>query len=113
MKARLRYAGNHDLISRTHFARFLVETGRLQRHLRGVSQIPHRRQARLRGAPLGQSERPAVTWITEAGGVAVIAHPARYKFTANEEFALFTEFKGPWRTGAWRWSLAATQPPRV
>ena len=32
-------------------------------------------------------------WITEAGGVAVIAHPARYGFTANEEFALFTEFK--------------------
>ena len=26
--------------------------------------------------------------------MAVIAHPARYKFTANEEFALFTEFKG-------------------
>ena len=28
-----------------------------------------------------------------AGGVAVIAHPARYRFTANEEYALFTEFK--------------------
>ena len=25
--------------------------------------------------------------------MAVIAHPARYKFTANEEYALFTEFK--------------------
>ena len=35
----------------------------------------------------------AVRWITRAGGVAVIAHPARYKFTANEEYALFTEFK--------------------
>ena len=30
---------------------------------------------------------------TEAGGLAVIAHPARYKFTANEEYALFSEFK--------------------
>ena len=30
---------------------------------------------------------------TDAGGAAVIAHPARYKFTANEEHALFTEFK--------------------
>ena len=28
-----------------------------------------------------------------AGGVAVVAHPARYRFTANEEYALFTEFK--------------------
>ena len=26
-------------------------------------------------------------------GIAVIAHPARYGFTANEEFALFSEFK--------------------
>jgi 3',5'-nucleoside bisphosphate phosphatase len=25
--------------------------------------------------------------------VAVIAHPARYRFTANEEYALFAEFK--------------------
>ena len=25
--------------------------------------------------------------------LAVIAHPARYKLTANEEYALFTEFK--------------------
>ena len=37
--------------------------------------------------------KDAVSWITGAGGIAVIAHPARYKFTANEEYALFTEFK--------------------
>ena len=37
--------------------------------------------------------KDAVTWIRGAGGMAVIAHPARYKFTPNEEFALFTEFK--------------------
>jgi len=39
------------------------------------------------------SLKNAVHWITQAGGTAVIAHPARYKFTANEEYALFTEFK--------------------
>jgi hypothetical protein len=39
------------------------------------------------------SLKDAVGWITGAGGMAVIAHPARYKFTPNEEFALFTEFK--------------------
>ena len=32
-------------------------------------------------------------WISDAGGIAVIAHPARYKFTPTEEYALFTEFK--------------------
>jgi predicted metal-dependent phosphoesterase TrpH len=35
----------------------------------------------------------AVQWITQAGGVAVIAHPARYGLSANEEYALFSEFK--------------------
>jgi predicted metal-dependent phosphoesterase TrpH len=37
--------------------------------------------------------KDAVSWIIQAGGMAVIAHPARYKFTPNEEYALFTEFK--------------------
>ena len=89
----LHYAGNHDLISRTHFARFLVETGVckdtyevFRKYLtEGKPGYVEHRWATL---------KDAVTWITQAGGVAVIAHPARYKFTANEEFALFTEFKG-------------------
>ena len=36
----------------------------------------------------------AVTWIGDAGGIAIVAHPARYKFSPTEEYALFTEFKG-------------------
>ena len=88
----LKFVGNPALISRTHFARFLVETG----VCRDTSEVfrrfltegkpgyvPHR------WAALGD----AVRWITEAGGMAVIAHPARYKFSANEEYALFSEFK--------------------
>ncbi|MDP3617244.1 MAG: phosphatase, partial [Rhodoferax sp.] len=39
------------------------------------------------------SLKDAVSWIRQAGGIAVIAHPARYKFSANEEYALFSEFK--------------------
>jgi predicted metal-dependent phosphoesterase TrpH len=88
----LKYVGNPELISRTHFARFLVETGvckdtsevfrkYLTENKPGF--VPHR----------WASLENAVTWITGAGGIAVIAHPARYGFTANEEFALFTEFK--------------------
>jgi predicted metal-dependent phosphoesterase TrpH len=87
----LKYAGNHELISRTHFARFLVESGvckdtsevfrkYLTENKPGF--VPHR----------WASLENAVNWIAGAGGVAVIAHPARYGFTANEEFALFTEF---------------------
>ena len=88
----LRYVGNPDLISRTHFARFLVETGVckdthdvFRRFLTEGKPgfVPHR------WASLGD----AVRWIRDGGGVAVIAHPARYGFSPNEEFALFTEFK--------------------
>lgn len=88
----LPFVGNPELISRTHFARFLVESGVckdtnevFRRFLTEgkPGYVPHR------WASLSQ----AVKWITDAGGVAVIAHPARYKFTPNEEYALFSEFK--------------------
>jgi len=88
----LKFVGNPELISRTHFARYLVESGVcketnevFRKYLtEGKPGFVEHRWATL---------RDAVSWITAAGGVAVIAHPARYKFTANEEYALFTEFK--------------------
>jgi predicted metal-dependent phosphoesterase TrpH len=88
----LPFVGNPELISRTHFARFLVESGVcketnevFRKYLTEgkPGYVPHR----------WATLKDAVTWITGAGGMAVIAHPARYKFTPNEEYALFTEFK--------------------
>ncbi len=88
----LHFVGNPELISRTHFARFLVEAGAckdtnevFRKYLIEGKPgfVPHR------WASLGD----AVRWITQAGGAAVIAHPARYRLSANEEFALFSEFK--------------------
>ncbi len=89
----LRLAGNPDLVSRTHFARFLVEAG----HFAGVHEVF--RHVLADGKPgwvphAWASLREAVTWITGAGGVAVLAHPARYRFSPTEEYALFTEFTG-------------------
>jgi len=89
----LKFAGNRDLISRTHFARFLVESG----VCRDTYEVF--RKYLTEGKPgfvehRWASLKDAVTWITQASGMAVIAHPARYKFSANEEFALFSEFKG-------------------
>ena len=88
----LPYVGNPELISRTHFARFLVERG----HCSDTSDVFRRYLTEgkpgfveHRWAKLGD----AVRWITQAGGIAVIAHPARYKFTPTEEYALFSEFK--------------------
>ncbi len=87
----LRYVGNPDLISRTHFARYLVETGVCEdtyavfrRYLtQGKPGYVEHRWARL---------GDAVRWIRQAGGEAVIAHPARYRFSPTAEYALFTEF---------------------
>ena len=86
------YAGNPELVSRTHFARFLVETG----VCRDTNEVF--RKYLIEGKPgyvphRWASLKDAVGWITDAGGAAIIAHPARYKFSANEEFALFSEFK--------------------
>ncbi len=88
----LQFAGNHELISRTHFARFLVDTG----VCRETNEVF--RKYLTEGKPgfvehRWASLKDAVRWITDCGGVAVIAHPARYKFSATEEYALFTEFK--------------------
>ena len=88
----LKFVGNPELISRTHFARFLVESGVcsetnevFRKYLTEgkPGYVPHR----------WASLKDAVSWITNAKGLAIIAHPARYKFTPNEEYALFTEFK--------------------
>ena len=88
----LKYAGNPELIARTHFARHLVASGICQDTYEVFRKylvegrpgyVPHR----------WATLRDAVGWIAGAGGIAVIAHPARYRFTANEEYALFCEFK--------------------
>ncbi|MBU3622469.1 3',5'-nucleoside bisphosphate phosphatase [Polynucleobacter sp. AP-Latsch-80-C2] len=88
----LHYAGNHDLISRTHFARFLVEQG-VCRDTEQVFKnylvenkpgyVPHR----------WASLADAIAWIKAAGGVAVIAHPGRYKLNAMQRDELFKFFK--------------------
>ena len=88
----LKFVANPALMSRTHFARFLVERGVcanigevFRKYLTEgkPGYVPHR------WASLEQ----AVGWIRSAGGIAVIAHPGRYKFSALAEGALFDEFK--------------------
>ena len=86
------YAENPSLISRSHFARHLVKTGRapnvksvFQRYLvKGKPGfVPHQ------WASLGD----AVSWIRASGGIAVVAHPGRYNFSKPELHAFLAEFK--------------------
>jgi predicted metal-dependent phosphoesterase TrpH len=80
------------LISRTHFARYLIETGYVRdmkdafkRYLTAgkPGYVPHA------WATLPE----VVAWIHGAGGQAVIAHPGRYKLTPSELRTLIAEFR--------------------
>jgi hypothetical protein len=76
----LRYAGNPELISRSHFARYIVETGTCET----VDEVF--RRFLVEGKPGFVPHRwaklpDAVGWIRAAGGVAVMAHPGRYRLS--------------------------------
>jgi predicted metal-dependent phosphoesterase TrpH len=86
------YATNPELVSRTHFARYLVENGHARNtqavfdRLLGTGKpgyVPHV------WASLGE----AVEWITAAGGLPVLAHPGRYKMEEHERATLLRTFR--------------------
>ncbi|HPA89393.1 MAG TPA: 3',5'-nucleoside bisphosphate phosphatase [Quisquiliibacterium sp.] len=88
----LRHVGNPELISRTHFARHIVASGLctdigevFERYLsEGKPGFVEHRWARL---------DEAVGWIVGAGGVAVMAHPARYRLDETALWAMLAEFR--------------------
>ncbi len=85
-----RYARG-NILSRTHFAHFLVEQG----HARDLRQVFKRFLVRNKpGYVPGEwaSLAEALGWIRDAGGLAVIAHPARYKISATRLRQLLGEF---------------------
>ncbi len=86
-----RYAGG-SIIGRTHFARFLVEQGIAKDvhavfdHYLGYGKpgyVPHQ----------WASLADALAWIHGAQGVAVLAHPFRYRLSSNERSRLYQDFK--------------------
>ncbi|MEJ2694337.1 MAG: PHP domain-containing protein [Candidatus Thiodiazotropha sp.] len=83
---------NGVLVSRTHFARMLVERGIV------VDERKVFKHYLVRGKPgyvAGEwaSLKSVIEWIHGAGGQAVVAHPARYKMTRTKLRRLFTEFR--------------------
>jgi predicted metal-dependent phosphoesterase TrpH len=88
----LRHAGNPALVSRSHFARYIVGCG----YARDTKEVFDHWLAK--GKP-GYVEHAwatleqAVAWIVGAGGTAVIAHPARYRMTKKERRELFAAFR--------------------
>jgi predicted metal-dependent phosphoesterase TrpH len=83
---------NGILVSRTHFARMLVERGLVEDERKVFKRYL------VKGKPgyvAGEwaSLEAALGWIHAAGGEAVVAHPARYKMTRTKLRRLFAEFR--------------------
>ena len=88
----LALAENKDMIGRTHFARAMVARG-LAKNVGAVfgKYLTPGKPGFM--AHQWASLRDAAHWITTAGGVAVLAHPGRYKLSKQEMRALLAEFK--------------------
>ncbi len=87
-----RHAANAGVIGRTHFARYLVECG-VAPDVRSVFDA-----YLVRGKPGYVAHEwvrldEAVTWIRAAGGVAVLAHPGRYRIGSAARARLFGQFR--------------------
>ncbi|MDX1497739.1 MAG: PHP domain-containing protein [Salinisphaeraceae bacterium] len=83
---------NHDVPGRPHFAKVLVDEGKVSNTAQAFKRY------------LGQGKpgdvkafwpelHEVVEWIVKAGGVAVLAHPRKYKLTATKLRALVSDFK--------------------
>jgi predicted metal-dependent phosphoesterase TrpH len=91
LEGALAHAGRPETLSRTHFARFLVE----RNYARDVKAVFRRFLARGKPGYVAHkwaSLDEAVGWIRAAGGVAVIAHPARYALAPRVLEALVGDF---------------------
>ncbi len=91
MFERARELSNGRLISRTHFARALVDAGYAD-SVRAVfkSYLVNGKPGFVAGEWADLAS--AVDWITGAGGQAVIAHPARYRMTRTKLRRFMSEF---------------------
>ncbi|WP_456447816.1 PHP domain-containing protein [Thiolapillus sp.] len=80
------------LVGRLHFARFLVQQGHAQ-DIKRVFQkyLVKGKPGYVNGEWAGLED--ALDWICKAGGMAVIAHPARYNMTRGKLRRLIGEFK--------------------
>ena len=79
------------LVSRSHFARFLVAEGHAKDFGAAIKRyLLKGKPGHVRGDWASLAE--VVGWIRAAGGIAVIAHPARYNMTATKLRELIADF---------------------
>jgi len=72
-----KFTNNPNMIGRTHFARYLVESG----HCKDVKSVFNRYLANGKPGYVAHqwaNMQDAISWIVGSGGIAVLAHPGRY-----------------------------------
>ena len=90
--AAVRKAAGEGMVTRTHFSDFLLS----KNHVSTQQEAFDRYLAKGKSAyvPTSWAELElVVSWITGSGGVAVLAHPLRYKLSANYLKRLLNTFK--------------------
>lgn len=80
-----------ELVGRPHFARYLVAAGYARDFTDAIKRYLLTGRPGYVGGEWATIEE-VVTWIHAAGGMAVIAHPARYKLTAAKLCECIDEF---------------------
>ncbi|MGH8547607.1 MAG: PHP domain-containing protein [Methylococcales bacterium] len=80
------------MITRTHFARYLVDQHHCQTIQKGFDQYLSQGKPGYVQTPWVDLEK-GVEWIQAAGGTAVLAHPKRYKMTATRMRKLLAAYR--------------------
>jgi 3',5'-nucleoside bisphosphate phosphatase len=92
LEGALARAPSESMLSRTHFARFLVETGVAKDTQRAFDKYLGKGKPAYvahQWAELGD----AIRWIKGSGGIAVLAHPGRYDLKPWARGELLEEFR--------------------
>ena len=84
-------AAGDGMITRTHFADFLVSQNHVSTQQEAFDRYLAKGKPAYVSTPWADLEL-AVNWITESGGVAVLAHPLRYTLSSNAMKRLLTDF---------------------
>jgi predicted metal-dependent phosphoesterase TrpH len=88
----MKYVTSERLISRTHFARYLVEAG----YANQVSDVFNRFLTPGKPGYVAHdwaTLSQATSWIRAAGGQSVLAHPGRYKVSVSGMRRLLADFR--------------------
>ena len=82
---------NGENVTRTHFAKVLIDKG----YAKDMKQVFKRYLVKGKPGYVAGKWAPleeALGWIKDAGGVSVIAHPARYRLTATKMRLMISDF---------------------